>query len=100
MDYKSNLHDMLSNNDLIQKKYPIEVIEKNIGYLRLTTILATQNVTPEFCKKYVFDKDNKYAKDEKDKNIYMNDVLYLQRHILKKDFFETNTHSDTSIIMQ
>ena len=78
---------IISNNDLIYNKYSIDTIEQNIQHLKLGTILVTQKVTPEFCIKYIFDKEERYAKDEKDKRIYVNDVLYWQRHITKKDLF-------------
>ena len=37
--------------DLYEKEYPIEELEKYIDCLRIKTLLYTQTLTVEFCKK-------------------------------------------------
>jgi hypothetical protein len=65
--------------------YSIEYLKENINDFTLYAILHTQSLTPDFCVEYLLVPDNKYAKDEDDEEIYINNVLYWQRHITKED---------------
>ena len=65
--------------------YSIEHLKDNIKDYTLWAILHTQTLTPDFCVEYLLVPDNKYAKDEEDEDIYINNILYWQRHITKDD---------------
>ena len=65
--------------------YSIEYLKENIIDFSLWAILHTQILTPDFCVEYLLTPDNIYAKDEDDEEIYINNVLYWQRHITKED---------------
>ena len=70
--------------------YSIEYLKENIIDFSLWAILHTQILTPDFCVEYLLIPDNKYAKDEDDEDIYINNVLYWQTHITKEDLLNCN----------
>ena len=74
------------DEDLYKNKnyYSIDYLKKHIQDFSLWAILHTQTLTPDFCVEYLLVPDNKYAKDEDDEDIYINNVLYWQRHITKE----------------
>ena len=71
--------------DLYKNKYSIDYLKENIRDFSLWAILHTQQLTSDFCVEYLLVPDNKYAKDEEDEEIYINNVLYWQRHITKEE---------------
>jgi hypothetical protein len=75
-DFKRDL-DLYKNKNF----YSIDYLKENIKDFSLWAILHTQTLTPDFCVEYLLVPDNKYAKDEDDELIYINNVLYWQRHI-------------------
>jgi hypothetical protein len=76
----------LNDNMIRRKKYTIDLLEKNINFLSTKTILYTQDLTPEFCVKYILNE--KYASCVEDTFISMSDVLNAQRHITKKEIYD------------
>ena len=54
----------VTNTDLLNNryKYSIDILEQNIveNHLDAKILLATQNLTPEFCVKYILDLDIEY----------------------------------------
>ena len=73
--------------DKNKNSYSIDYLKENINNFSLWAILHTQTLTPDFCLEYLLVPDNKYAKDEDDEEIYINNVLYWQKHITKDDLF-------------
>jgi hypothetical protein len=71
---------------LRRKKYTIDLLEKNINFLSIKTLLYTQDLTPEFCVKYILNE--KYVSCVEDTFICMGDVLNAQKHITKKQIYE------------
>ena len=78
--------DRLNDTLLRRNKYSIDILEKNIQYLSLKTLLYTQDLTPEFCVKYILDE--KYASCIEDTYIDVGDILNAQKHITKSDLLE------------
>jgi hypothetical protein len=76
----------LSDNMLCRKKYDVDLLEKNINSLSIKTLLYTQDLTPEFCVKYILN--DKYASCVEDTFIRVGDVLNAQRHITKKEIYD------------
>jgi len=72
---------LLNDSMLRKKKYDIEVLEKNIYNLSMKTLLYTQDLTAEFCIKYVLNE--KYASCVEDTFLSMGDVLNAQKHITR-----------------
>ena len=104
LEEKYSLHDQsrgssdfvfLNDSMLRRKKYPIDLLEKNINFLSIKTLLYTQDLTADFCVKYILN--DKYASCVEDTFIRMGDVLNAQKHITKKEIYEAfNKLYDTS----
>ena len=77
---------LLNDSMLRKKKYDIEVLEKNIHNLSMKTLLYTQNLTAEFCIKYILDE--KYASCDEDTFLSMGDVLNAQKHITRAAIYQ------------
>ncbi len=77
---------LLNDSMIRKKKYDIEVLEKNIHNLSMKTLLYTQDLTAEFCIKYILDE--KYASCVEDTFLSMSDVLYAQKHITRAAVYQ------------
>jgi hypothetical protein len=80
------MEEFKRDGDLYKNKnfYSIDYLKEHINEFSLWAILHTQTLTPDFCVEYLLVPDNKYAKDEEDEEIYINNVLYWQTHITKE----------------
>jgi hypothetical protein len=80
------MEEFKRDDELYKNKnvYSIDYLKENINDFSLWGILHTQTLTPDFCVEYLLVPDNKYAKDEDDEEIYINNVLYWQTHITKE----------------
>ena len=77
---------LLNDSMLRKKKYDIEVLEKNIYNLSMRTLLYTQDLTADFCIKYVLNE--KYASCVEDTFLSMGDVLNSQKHITRAAIYQ------------
>ena len=77
---------LLNDSMLRKKKYDIEVLEKNIHNLSMKTLLYTQDLTAEFCIKYVLNE--KYASCVEDTFLSMGDVLNAQKRITRGEIYQ------------
>jgi hypothetical protein len=70
------------------RKYSIEELKfiTENAQVSLKSILMTQKLDKEYCKKYLLDSNNKYSIKEADKNITIDDILYYQKHLKYNDF--------------
>ena len=69
------------------KKYSIKDIEfivKN-GSVSLRSLIFTQELTGDFCKKYILETDD-YCHTDMDYYIVEEDILIHQKHLTRKDF--------------
>jgi len=64
----------MKNTDLYFNEYPVEELEKYIDQLSIKTLLYTQTLTVEFCKKYMLD-----GKGEEDFTV--KEILFAQDHL-------------------
>ena len=93
--HSSNDFIFLNDNMLRRKKYTIDLLEKNINFLSIKTLLYTQDLTADFCVKYILN--DKYASCVEETFICMGDVLNAQKHLTKKEIYEAfNNIYDTS----
>jgi hypothetical protein len=72
------------------RKYSIALLELNIKNLDKKIILSTQDLTVEFCIKYILDMDI----DNGSEDSYIFDVNYIlsfQKHLTKNDFTQLLT---------
>jgi hypothetical protein len=72
----------LNDYDLRNKKYSIEELIKNIDNLSIKSLIYTQILTPEFCKKYILAPGCTCSTEEE--YITKEDVLRAQPHIKKE----------------
>tara|TARA_Y100000389_G_C17456718_1_gene518638 strand:+ start:100 stop:405 length:306 start_codon:yes stop_codon:yes gene_type:complete len=74
---------------LWEKKYSIKDVIFMLEHfaIRLTTILYTQTLTIEFCKKYMLREDEKYCLNDEDTYITVYDILHYQAHLKLEDFY-------------
>jgi hypothetical protein len=77
---------LLNDSMLRKKKYNIELLEKNIHNLSMKTLLYTQDLTAEFCIKYVLNE--KYASCIEDTFLSMGNVLDSQKHITRGEIYQ------------
>lgn len=77
----------LTDRDLLNNKYCMKVLEKNIDNFNKKIVLYSQNLDAEFCVKYILDMDI----DNGSEDSYLFDKCYIlnkQKHITEKEFDE------------
>ena len=69
------------------KKYSIKDIEfiVNNGSVSLRSLISTQVLTGDFCKKYILETDD-YCHTDMDYYIVEEDILIHQKHLTIEDF--------------
>ena len=69
----------ITNLDLYSFRFPNDVLEKNINFLDLITLLKTQTLTYEFILEYILNEKYQITPEEKTIDIY--DVIHNQPHL-------------------
>ena len=88
IDSLSNTNDFVCNSELLEYDIDEELLEKNFNHLNKRRILVTQNLSEEFCAKYMFCIDDIHEGSE-DSYLYgFNDIMYYQPHLNKTKFIE------------
>jgi len=78
---------MLTNNDLLHKKYSIKELEENVDYLSKKYLLYTQHLTEEFCADYILD--TRMNSGDEDSYLFCeNYILRHQPHLDEKKFLK------------
>ena len=49
------LQNRVCDNNLLENKYDLNILENNIDYLDIKIVLFTQKLTADFCIKYIFN---------------------------------------------
>ena len=70
---------VISNLDLYSFRFPNDILEKNVNFLDLTTLLKTQTLTYEFILEYILNEKYQITPEEKTIDIY--DVIHNQPHL-------------------
>jgi hypothetical protein len=73
----------ITDYDLKCAKYDVAILEKNIDSLSQWALIKYQDLTAEFCAKYILDEQ--YASCEEDTYICLDDIVWFQSHIKKED---------------
>ena len=72
--------DSITDFTLLKNKYQIDILERNVDKLDKKILLATQELTAEFCIKYIWDPDTDSGSE--DSYIYDFDyILDFQPHL-------------------
>lgn len=87
-------HIELNDQDLLKKKYSIELLEQNIDNLSIARILNTQILSPEFCVKYILNEE--YASCVEETYICDLDILHKQPHIRLIDLMNARKNIEQS----
>lgn len=75
----------ITDSDLCNEKYSIDVLEKTIHYLNKKVVLSTQKLTAQFCIKFILD--TAIESGNKTSGIYTkNYILRRQPHISSEEF--------------
>ena len=77
---------LLNDSMLRRKKYDIQLLEKNIRNFSMKTLLYTQDLTAEFCIKYILNE--KYASCVEDTFLCIGDVLNAQKHLTREEIYD------------
>jgi hypothetical protein len=75
----NNTKTQITNLDLYSFRFPDNILEKNIDFLDLTTLLKTQILTYDFVVRYVLNEKYQITPEEKTIDIY--DVVRNQPHL-------------------
>jgi hypothetical protein len=76
--------ELISNDMLSVKKYDMYILEKNIMNLSSKKLLSTQELSAEFCCKYILNSN--YSEGVEEDYLYSGDfVLKKQKHISKEE---------------
>lgn len=77
--------EKISDSDLCNEKYSIDVLTKHINYLNKKVVLNTQKLTAHFCIKFILDTP--IESGNKDSTIYTKEhILRRQQHISSEEF--------------
>ena len=77
----------ISDSDLCNKKYSIEVLTKHIHYLNIKVVLSTQKLTAQFCVKFILD--SAIDSGSESSGVYTKEhILRRQPHISSEEFDE------------
>ena len=75
--------EIIDDDDLETKQYPLDVLEYNIRKLSLIGLLRYQHLDANFCKKYILDE--KYQSADEYYTVTIDYVLFYQPHLKYKD---------------
>jgi hypothetical protein len=67
----------LNDIDLIKKKYPLDILIKNVNNLSATGLVNHQKLDADFCKKYILNEDYHCCVEES----YKITIEYVLKHI-------------------
>ncbi len=74
---------VITKDDLYKNKYDYETLKANIYAVSLMDILKTQNLTADFCVKYLLNKDFQFL--DEDQSITIDIIKKYQPHLLNID---------------
>jgi len=76
----SEPNTIIQNYQLMYAKYDIKTLEHNIDRLSLRSLVKTQVLTLDFCRKYILHPDE-YGMCSEDHYISKEDIVIYQPHI-------------------
>jgi hypothetical protein len=83
---ESIYNEIISDSDLCNETYSIDVLKKNINNLNKKVVLSTQKLTAQFCVKFILDS----AIDSGSEAC----GIYTKEHILRRQPHITNEEFD------
>ena len=89
------MSNIITNEDLYKNQYDYETLKANIWGVSLMDILKTQNISSDFCVRYILNP--KFHLNLLDKLITINDILKYQPHIKYDDLIISIIVANTKI---
>jgi hypothetical protein len=83
---KSLYNEVISDSDLCNECYSLDILRKNINNLNKKVVLSTQKLTAQFCVKYILDTAIESGNQESG--------IYTKEHILRRQPHITNEEFD------
>lgn len=77
----------ITKDDLYKTKYDYNTLKANIYVVSLLDILKTQDLTADFCVKYILNPDFQFTLE--DQSISLENVIKYQPHISDIEFMES-----------
>jgi hypothetical protein len=82
---ESLYNEVISDSDLCNQRYSLDILRKNINNLNKKVVLSTQKLTAQFCVKYILDTAIESGNQES--GIYTKGhILRMQKHITSEEF--------------
>jgi hypothetical protein len=78
--------EKITDSDLCNTKYSIDVLAKHFHSLTTKVVLKTQDLTPEFCIKYILDTTIECGSKEHNACYTKTIILRHQKHISEEEF--------------
>ena len=83
MDSYSN--EILTDSDLCNETYSLDILKKHINNLNKKVVLSTQKLTAQFCVKFILD--TAIVSGNQESGVYTKEhILRLQTHISNQEF--------------
>jgi hypothetical protein len=83
MDSYSN--EILTDSDLCNETYSLDILKKHINNLNKKVVLSTQKLTAQFCVRFILDTAIESGNQES--GVYTKEhILRLQKHISSQEF--------------
>jgi hypothetical protein len=82
---ESVYNEIISDSDLCNESYSLDVLRKNINNLNKKVVLRTQKLTAQFCIKFILDTTIESGNQES--GVYSKEhILRMQPHITNEEF--------------
>jgi hypothetical protein len=81
----SCFNEILTDSDLCNETYSLDILKKHINNLNKKVVLSTQKLTAQFCVKFILD--TAIVSGNQESGVYTKEhILRLQKHISSKEF--------------
>jgi len=83
----SCFNEILTDSDLCNETYSLDILKKYINNLNKKVVLSTQKLTAQFCVKFILD--TAIVSGNQESGVYTKEhILRLQTHISSEEFDE------------
>jgi hypothetical protein len=82
---ESVYNEILTDSDLCNETYSLDILKKHINNLNKKVVLSTQKLTAQFCVRFILDTAIESGNQES--GVYTKEhILRLQKHISSQEF--------------
>jgi len=81
----SCFNEILTDSDLCNETYSLDILKKHINNLNKKVVLSTQKLTAQFCVRFILD--TAIVSGNQESGVYTKEhILRLQKHISSQEF--------------